>query len=256
VQVIIGAKLLSSKEAQRREKPFELRDSRLTGFLLRVQPSGVRGYYATWGHGNRIALGKVGVLTPEEARERCQKVLGNVAHGRPPLYGIDGADMEAAGPTLDEFITGTYEPWLRANRPRRAESSLQQLRANFTDWFPRPLTSITVEDVENWRIGRFSGDAQRGIKPIKPISVTRYLSRLAGVLTRAVKLKKLRENVVHQVEKPRVDRNPKVRFLDRDEEARLRAALVAGDGYARRTHLLPAVLVSINTGIRRCELLA
>jgi hypothetical protein len=193
VQVIIGAKLLSSKEAQRREKPIELRDSRLTGFLLRVQPYGVRSYYATWGHGKRMALGKVGVLTPEEAQERCQKVLGNVALGPSPLYGIDGADTDSAGPTLEEFITGTYEPWLKANRPRRADTTLQQIKANFEHWYPRTLASITVEDIESWRIERLNGG-------IKPISTSRNLSMLAGVLTRAVKLKKLRENVVRQVE--------------------------------------------------------
>jgi hypothetical protein len=79
MQAFIGAKLLSSKVAQPTKKPFEIYDSRLCGFTLRVQPTGVRSYYARFGRSRRIALGKVGALRPDQARERCQQVLGNVA---------------------------------------------------------------------------------------------------------------------------------------------------------------------------------
>ncbi len=37
-----GSTLLTSKEAQPQTKPFELYDSRLPGFTLRIKPSGVR----------------------------------------------------------------------------------------------------------------------------------------------------------------------------------------------------------------------
>ena len=84
MQAIIGSMLLSSKVAQARSKPFEIYDSRLSGFTLRVQPSGVRSYYARFGRNRRVALGQVGTIEPDEARERCLKVLGNVAHGRHP----------------------------------------------------------------------------------------------------------------------------------------------------------------------------
>ena len=76
MRAIIGAKLLSSDAAQLTKKPFEIYDSRLHGFMLRVQPSGVRSYYARLGRNRRIALGKVGALLPGEARVRCQRVLG------------------------------------------------------------------------------------------------------------------------------------------------------------------------------------
>jgi integrase len=58
------------------------------------------------------------------------------------------------------------------------------------------------------------------------------------------------------MEKPRIDRTSKVRFLDAEEEARLRAALATDeDANRQRTHLAPAVLISMNTGVRRGELL-
>ena len=86
MQAFIGATLLTTKDAQPQSKPFEIYDSRLSGFTLRVQPSGVRSYYARFGRNRRVVLGKAGTIAPEEARERCQKVLGNVAHGRHPLH--------------------------------------------------------------------------------------------------------------------------------------------------------------------------
>jgi hypothetical protein len=88
MQAFIGATLLVSNKAQPRSKPFEIYDSRLSGFTLRVQPSGIRSYYARFGRNRRVALGKVDSLAPEDARERCRKVLGNIAHGCHPLHGI------------------------------------------------------------------------------------------------------------------------------------------------------------------------
>jgi len=105
----------------------------------------------------------------------------------------------------------------------------------------------------------------------------RDLYTLSSVLRRAVKAGELTENPVRRVDKPRVDRRGKVRFLDQAEEARLRQALKARDEEMRnrRTvandrretrhqrllsplmhfgdHLTPAVLLSMNTGLRRGE---
>lgn len=269
MQAIIGAKLLASKAAQPREKPFEIVDERLTGFILRVQPSGARSYVVQIGRGRRITIGKVGHLTPDEARERAQKIFGNVAHGRAPLDGVDGAQRL----TLGEFIRDTYTPWLRAHRPTTAEASLQRLEHLFGRWYSRALAGITTEDIEQWKLERLAGGA-------KPTTAHRDIMDLSGVMTRAQKLKRIAEHPVRNVEKPKLDRNPKARYLDDAEEARLREAMAERDAQMRaerdsanrwrRTrkrdplpalphfgdHLTPAVLVSMNTGMRRGELLA
>jgi integrase len=113
-----------------------------------------------------------------------------------------------------------------------------------------------------------------------PTTVMRDIFTLSSVLRRAVRLGKLTDNPVRWIDKPRIDRRPKVRFLDPQEEIRLRVALNArdaeiqearGSANARRQerereylpalphfgdHLTPAVLLSMNTGLRRGELLA
>jgi hypothetical protein len=103
MRAFIGPTLLTSKETQPQSKPFELYDTRLRGFTLRIQPSGSRSYYARFERNRRVVIGKVDTLSPEEARVRCQKILGNVAHGVHPLHGIQGTD----GMTLGMFIADT-----------------------------------------------------------------------------------------------------------------------------------------------------
>ena len=61
-----------------RETPY--RDSDLPGFALRAKPTGVRTWVVQYrnsaGRTRKLALGRVGVLTPEEARQRARKALG------------------------------------------------------------------------------------------------------------------------------------------------------------------------------------
>jgi len=123
MRAFIGAKLLSSKAAQPGTKPFEICDNRLPGFTLCVQVTGARSYYARLGRNHRTALSKVGALLPDEAREKCKKVLGKVAHGRLPLHVLLGVD----GLTLGQFIDETYAPWTRADRSRAAANSSRSL---------------------------------------------------------------------------------------------------------------------------------
>ena len=221
MQSFIGTKLLSSKVAQPAKKPFEIYDSRLQGFTLRVQPTGIRSYYARFGRNRRFALGKVGALQPDEARDRCQKVLGNVAHGRHPLHGLNGEGL-----TLGQFIRDAYTPWVKANRPRTAENTLEKLNRLFGTWFAEPLSTITVERIELWKIRRVNAGRVA-------TTVMRDIFTLSSVLRRAVRLGKLTENPVRRVDKPRIDRRPKVRFLDEQEESRLREALSARDAGMR-----------------------
>jgi integrase len=250
------------------QKPFEIYDTRLSGFVLRVQPTGVRSFYARFGRNRRFALGKADVVDPEEARVNCQRILGNLAHGCHPLEGLGGT----AGLTLGKFIDESYGPWVRTNRPRTAANSLDKLQRHFGTWFAEPLSAITVERLELWKGRRLSGGC-------KPVTLLRDLFTLSSVLTRAVRMGKLTANPIRKVDKPRIDRGPKVRFLDAAEESRLRFALRARDAQLRlvRTsanrrrmvrretllppllhfgdHLTPAVMLSMNTGLRLGEML-
>ncbi len=62
-------------------------DSEVAGFGIRVLPSGVRSYliqYRSGGRTKRLALGKHGTVTAEDARKLAIMRLGEVAHGDDP----------------------------------------------------------------------------------------------------------------------------------------------------------------------------
>jgi integrase len=268
MRAFIGATLLTSQQAEPRSKPFEIYDNRLSGFVLRVQPSGVRSYYTRFGRNRRVVLGKVDSISPEEARERCQKVLGNIAHGCHPLHGLAGTE----GITLGMFIADTYTTWVNASRPRTAANTLEKLHRHFRTWYPEALTAITTERIESWKARRLN-------QGLRPATVLRDLFALSSVLRRAVKAGELPDNPARRVDRPRIDRRGKVRFLDENEEMRLRNTLLERDqellsqrkasNMRRQTrhqpllprlihfgdHLTPAVLLSMNTGLRRGEVI-
>jgi|GEM_PF-7022125 len=177
-----------------------------------------RSYYARFERNRRIVIGKVDTLSPDEARARCQKILGNAAHGLHPLHGIQGTD----GMTLGMFIADAYTTWVNASRPRTASNTLEKLYRLFRTWYAEPLTTITVERIESWKARRLNEGRS-------PTTVLRDLFTLSSVLRRAVKAGELTDNPVRRVDKPRIDRRVKVRFLDQAEEARLRKAMKVRD---------------------------
>ena len=127
-------------------------DDRLTGFGVRVQPSGTKSFIVNYRTGDggrkapnkRVVIGRYGRVTPDQARRKAQELLGRVAAGDDPA----GERAESRGmPTL----TDAFEDYMAAN-PNRAANTvrlyLQNLRVNLSDWLARPLDAITRRDVE------------------------------------------------------------------------------------------------------------
>jgi integrase len=82
-------------------------DDTLSGFGLRVQPTGAKSYVVKYRAGSgrgaptrRVTLRKVGTLTPDEARTLARKMLGAVAHGSDPAA-LKAAERRAS--TLREL---------------------------------------------------------------------------------------------------------------------------------------------------------
>lgn len=70
---------------------FVLLDSELTGFGLRVRPSGARSYIVVYRADQgrkapvrKVTIGAVGKCTPDQARMIARQLIGSVAHGRDP----------------------------------------------------------------------------------------------------------------------------------------------------------------------------
>jgi len=251
--------------------PYEIHDTDLKGLLLRVQPSGAKSYVVVWGRGKRRTLGRHPIMTLARARTAGLAALAEASQHGAPL-----AVLEAAKPlplTLGAYLTEHYGPWAKAHQ-KAGQATIDAIEACFGDLLDKPLSAICAFDLE-----RFKG---RRLKAgIKPSTVNRDLSRIRGALSRAVDWGMLGEHPMRTVKAAKGADDSRVRYLSPDEEKALRRALqareeqrrqarasgnawAAGRGRPARTlwpaetftdYLTPMVLLAINTGMRRGELL-
>ncbi len=250
------------------EKVYDVRDLNLKGFLIRVHPSGSMSYICQYKRGHRVNLGKVGVITAAQAREKALEVLSNFNKGIEPTVqkGINKPK------NLQEFIESEYTPWVLSHH-KRGNKTLATLNRCFNQLFLKPLTEITSSVLEQWRIKRLN-------EGISNATLNRDIGVLKSLMTKAVEWGFIKENPLKSLKLFKIDRAPKVRYLSFEEETRLRQALVERDnqlkqdrksgnqwreerGYALFPefreeefcdYLMPMVLLSINTGLRQGEL--
>src|SRR6202011_1763828 len=133
---VISASLL--KQLRPDAKPFEVRDTRVKGFLLRVQPSGAMTYYVEYGRGKRIAIGRSDVIAPDLARSRAREILAGAQFGEDPLE----ERRLAKAHTLRSFIEEVYQPWAETSI-RTARSTVARLKASFAEELDRRLGDLT-----------------------------------------------------------------------------------------------------------------
>ena len=266
MQAVISNSLL--KDLRPRDKPFEVRDTRLKGLILRVQPSGVMSYYVEYGRGKRKRIGRADAIKPAKAREDAKKVLGEAYSGGDPMAALRREEAH----TLASFIDEVYGPWAEANI-RTHRKTVARLRGNFPDLQKKKLVDITPWLVEKWRTARLKSGT-------KKTTVNRDLDDLKSSLAKAVVWGHLDVHPIASVKRVRVDSNPASRFLSEDEhvrlltsldegEKRLRAQRNSANAWRRRRdypllpdlstvmfadHLKPMVIVSLHTGLRRGEL--
>jgi hypothetical protein len=164
MRAVISSWLLS--EIKPKDKPYEIRDSRLNGFILRVQPSGVMTYVVEYGRGKRLKIARAGVLTPLQARERAREIQSLVSQGMDPTKGKrDKREL-----TLSEYINDVYTPWAVSHH-RSGNATIARIKANFlADFGTKKLSDVTSWSIEKWRARR--------LKTVKPATVNRDIDCL------------------------------------------------------------------------------
>lgn len=222
------------EKAKAKDKPYEIRDTSLKGFILRVQPSGLKTYYCEYGYGKREKIGRAEFYTPKQARNEALRILSG-----------DVKEKKKVDPTLTGFLEGDYGPWVKANR-KDGEATLKRLEACFDDLLTKKLSEINAWIVEKWRSKRLKDG-------IKPATINRDITTLKAALSKAVEWGTLPVHPLSSIKPIKTDSRGKVRFLSKDEEKRLRKVLESKGG--RRPKLMkPLVLLALNTGMRRGEL--
>lgn len=82
MKALIGNNLISALVPQ--EKAYDIWDTKLTGFILRVNPTRSIVYRCEYGHGKRITIGKASILTPVQARDCAKEILADAVKGTLP----------------------------------------------------------------------------------------------------------------------------------------------------------------------------
>jgi integrase len=267
--------------AKRPEKEYEIWDTKLDGFVLRVRPSGKMVYAMFYSRGKKLTIGPADTIDHDQARVKAMEIRTEYdkskrGDGPDPIEKRQQLKEDETRPaTYLRFLNDRYRPWLQINLVH-GEYAYTTLVKAFPEFHSLPLNKITPGEIESWRTERLT----RGLAPN---TINRQLSDLKACLHRARDIWNLEISDKLDRAKPcKIDRSPKVRYLSGDEEKRLREALDKREHdlrngsivYALRKggsfsyaspeelknrafadHLKPAVLVSMNTGLRQGELL-
>ena len=277
------AKLKSSivDDLEARAKPYEVFDTELRGFLLRVEPSGTMTYYLAYqtreGKRGRYRIGRATTLTPIQARDVAKGLAADVVRGKDvhaeKVRAREQAERAKAR-TLGVFLQEVFAPWC-AQHQSRTTDTVRKVRTAFAALLANPMDSISPWWVEKWR-------TERRKAGIAPATLNREVAALRTVLSKATDWGYLEQPPLPRgkVKPLRSDATSKVRFLSSDEEKRLREALnnredrlreerASGNDWRKNRdyrilptlwdftfadHLKPMVILALNTGLRRGEL--
>jgi len=262
------------------DKPFEVVDLELKGLLLRVQPSGAMTYYFSYrnaqGRRGRYRIGNSESLSPAQARDQAILLSARVVAGediQSQKKHERRMAQQAKSQTLDGFLIHQYEPWATSQRKSGA-ATVKRIRSNFEHLIQRPLVDINLWVIEKWR----SEELKRGKAKT---TVNRDITTLKACLSKAVEWELLDANPLQKLKPIRTDGLTRARYLTATEESALRNALVEreeqlrkkranGNAWRRARHqavlpdlstvafadyLQPMVLLTLNTGLRRGEIL-
>ena len=252
-------------------KQYDVRDSKLSGFMIRVNPSGSMTYICEYKRGKRIKIGRVGTLSPAQARDIAIDILRDAAKGIDPRASRNSSSQSAH--MLRHFIENDYRAWVVANRKRGAETVTRIKRHFLKEFGDKMLLEITPFVIEKWRTKRFEGGK-------KSTTVNRDIAALKAAISKAVEWGIIGSNPIAKLKLTKIDSAQKVRYLTAEEELSLREALdvreqqikaarLRGNLWRKERayqelpnfldqkfidHIKPMILISLNTGLRRGEL--
>ncbi|HET9215355.1 MAG TPA: site-specific integrase [Terriglobia bacterium] len=260
------------------DRAYDVRDSALRGFLIRVEPGGTKSFFLDYrlaGKRSRYRLGVYPNLSVDGARTVALATAGDIARGIDPQARKKAERAKAARQkvsTLKSFLDARYEPWAKTHL-KSATFQLARIRSDFADQLDKQLSALNTFAVE-----RIRHDWKKA--GMKPRSINRDIQRLQSVLSRAVQWGVLEEHPLKGFKPMKADKTGRVRFLTSDEEAALRAALEDRETKLKQArirfntwriargkaplperpeelidHLRPLVILALNTGLRRGELL-
>jgi integrase len=206
-----------------RAKPseFTVWDDALTGFGVRVRPSGIKTYVVVYRAGagrkapvRKITLGTVGKLTPDTARTLAQKALGSVAHGKDPARDRAHArERLTVKELVDTFLADHAESKLKPTTEKRYRHLLRQ-------WVVPEVGSEKADALTRAAVANVHSRMKR-----KAVSANRMLGAVGSMYGFAQRRGLVPEGYNPATRIERYSERRRERFLTTDELGRIGAAL-------------------------------
>lgn len=237
---------ISDKLARSAELPAKgnkiLYDSTLPGFGLRVTAKGAKSFvlnYRIKGRERRITIGQYPTWTVLAARKQAEEFRRRIDQGDDPL---EERIATREAPTVRDLFERYAEEHLPSKAPRSAADDRSMWEKDILPVLgPKKVAELRPEDCDK---------LHRAISADRPTRANRVIEVLRKALNLSIRWGWIERNPASGVR-----RNPekkRTRYLDRDEIARLVAALEAHP----QRNSAEAILFMLYTGCRRGEALS
>jgi integrase len=234
------------KKLAPREKRYDVFDDRVTGLCIRVEKTGDKTWYLCYAHPvtKKRSMRKLGLyahLTLAQAREKAQTYMSTLLLTQEDPAEVVKRQREKI--TLGTIITEHYFPWLEQHR--KSVRQTKGILRSFSDFYPRFADELTPSDIDRWKAEN---------KRLNPKTINRKLASLQSVLGWAVKRDLITTNPLRGKTERLKEGEGKIRYLTPEERAALLSELYKRDE-TEKDYFKCAVLVSLNTGVRKGTLL-
>jgi len=235
------------KGIERRQKPYFIRDTKLVGLSIKVNPKGpakyiVEGRLGGTGRNKRIEIGVVGVLKFEELRDRARTALGQIHDG------VDPKQVEREKKLKEMSLAGLIDLYYDTNERIKEENKkiyIRDMHSLLKPFINRPTNDISPYDYYEFYKKNIA---------TRPVYTDRIHRQLRAVYNYAVK-KQISDNnptdIVTVQDRPQI--KPKDRYLNLSTEIKpfLNALMEAQIPSKSRD----AMLLFLCTGMRKKEAL-
>ena len=203
------------------DSEYTIWDDALTGFGVRVRPSGAKSYVVVYRAGagrkapvRKVTLGSVGKLTPDNARTLARKTMGDVAHGKDPARDrADAREGLTVKELVEKFLTDHVEKKLKAK-------TIARYRYLLEEWVVPEVGSEKADALTRAAVGRIHNR-----KSDTEVSANRMLSVVSSMYGYAQRAGLVPEHFNPATKITRYQEENLERFLTSDELARLGDAL-------------------------------
>ena len=221
-----------------RKWPYDVRDPRLKGFGVQVQPSGRKRFFIQCQHrGDRIwkIVGNPETMAAGEARFRADEMLASIRRGEGLPFRPEKTVFEAVAKTV-------FERYSRVRKAGTLDVNRAYLRKQLLPHFAGcHIADIDRKDVGNWF----------ALLHATPVAADRSMQVLSVIMREAERMGYRPENSNPCRGIRRYRRKGRERFLTDDEIRRLSARLAAHAD--KRPMEVAAVRLLLLTGCRKMK---